>query len=165
MAIRKSVFGSPIERESFRSLNTKWSHHGPIYHNLPFLNIIDTSDMSNEDFLQLKKASVDYTLCDQNDQPTLSIELDGMGCGFNVGRRYVTEIPIEPKRRYMMDLKLKVAEQSRYPFFVISPEDFTPLAPDLAWAIVDGVIGSVFARRTSAEFWGRFIGNVGRRIR
>jgi hypothetical protein len=68
-----------------------------------------------------------------------------MAYGFNAGERYITELPKEGSRRYMMELKLKAAHKLGYPFFGVSPRDFEPLAADLAWSIVDGVIGSVLA--------------------
>lgn len=153
MPIKKNVFGSENERRNFKSLDSKWSKEARIYPNLPFLFILDTSDipLRESDERQLFKTSVDYTLCDENDRPILSVELDGMAYGFNAGERYITELPDEGSRRYMMELKLKAAQKVSYPFFVVSPPDFEPLAPDLAWSIVDGVVGSVLANRRFNE--------------
>ena len=74
-----------------------------------------------------------------------------MAQGFNVGERYIVELPVEQSRRYMMEQKLKAAQKSGYPFFVISPPQFEALAPDLVWSIVDGVVGSVLAKRRFNE--------------
>lgn len=100
MAIRKNVFGSQNERKNFKSLDSKWSQRVRIYPNLPFLMVIDTSDipLRESDEKQLFKTSVDYTLCDENDRPILSIELDGMSHGFKVGKRYIAEFPVEQSR-------------------------------------------------------------------
>ena len=51
----------------------------------------------------------------------------------------------------MLELKLNAARKSAYPFFVVSPPDFEPLAADLAWSIVDGVVGWVLANRRLIE--------------
>jgi hypothetical protein len=158
MAIQKKVFGSPDERKNFKSLESKWSKQVRIYHNLPYRNIINTEDipLRDSDERQLFKTSVDYTLCDENDRPLLSIELDGVSYGFNVGKRYIAEFGAEQSRHYMMGLKLRAATESSYPFFVVSPAEFEPLAPDLAWPIVDGVVGSVLANRRLKELCRNF---------
>src|SRR5262249_26480846 len=59
-------------------------------------------------------------------------------------------------RRYFLELKLKVAQKLAYPFFVVSQRDFDPLAPDLVWSIVDGLVGSVLADRRLNELGRNF---------
>ncbi|WP_310410315.1 hypothetical protein [Chamaesiphon sp. OTE_8_metabat_110] len=39
--------------------------------------------VSDKDKNILKKTSIDYTVCNQNDEPILCIEFDGLGEGFN----------------------------------------------------------------------------------
>ena len=75
--IRKSVFGSNSERKHYKHLARNWGDRYRIYHNLPFLNVFDVSnliDWSNleelkgitigdVDLSRLKKTSIDFTLC------------------------------------------------------------------------------------------------------
>src|SRR5215472_13909843 len=106
MGAKKSVFASKAERANYGKLSRQWGEGYHIYHNLPFLHVFDTdslTDVSNWDLKpihltdtqlqRLKKTSIDYTLCDQDDCPILCIEFDGLKDGFNVGNRYYSEIP------------------------------------------------------------------------
>lgn len=162
MGIKDNVFASKAEKKNFSKLSRAWGKDYTLYHNIPFLNIltlddlVDISDwknptpfsLSGNEIKALKHASVDYVLCDFNDEPLLAIEFDGMQDGFSIGTDYYTgqsSRPQIPWRREKTELKLKVAHGSLFPFFVVGSEYFKDITPHSNLTIVDGVIGSVFS--------------------
>lgn len=168
MGIKKNVFGSKSEQRNFYKLSRTWGEKYRIYHNLPFLNIFNTqglydfSDFTNIhpisiseiDLSRLKKTSVDFTLCDENDTPILCIEFDGLQEGFNVGDTYYpTDISNPPNewRRIITELKLKVALGSAFPFVVVASKHFNDLSSSVKLTIVDGIIGEVLTTRNTSE--------------
>lgn len=170
MSVNKTVFASKAERANYYKLSRTWDDHYCIWHNLPFLNIFDVKHLidvaqpgakplklTNIEMSRLKKTSVDYTLCDENDQPLLCIEFDGMQKGFNTGIEYHPTSAFIPYtgpddwRQQIMELKLKVAFGSFFPFFVVGYREFDYLASDVELTIVDGIIGEVLATRSARE--------------
>jgi len=163
MGIKKNVFASKSEQRNFYKLSRTWGDKYRIYHNLPFLNIFtfqDVYDFSNAhplslseiDMSRLKKTSVDFTLCDENDSPILCIEFDGLQEGFNIGDAYhPTDIshPPDPWRKIITELKLKVAIGSSLPFVVVASKHFNDLTNDIKLTIVDGIIGDILANRNT----------------
>lgn len=162
MGINKSVFASNSERKNFYALEHMWGQDYKLYHNLPFLNIlnptnlIDISDITNPveividdaDKNRLKKTSIDYTLCDINDRPIVCIDFDGLQDGFNVGDKYYTgKKPSEssPWRRQIIELKLKVARGSFFPYFIVGYKQFSEISQESKLTIVDGIIGEVIS--------------------
>src|SRR5688500_17630951 len=99
MGVKASVFASKAEQENFYKLSRHWGKKWHLHHNLPFLNLFDIENvfetdrfdkktrlvLSEVEKARLKKTSVDYALCDQNDTPLLCVEFDGLNDGFNVG--------------------------------------------------------------------------------
>ena len=164
MGVRKSVFASKPERLAYEHLSRTWGDKYRIYHNLPFLNVFDTSeliDFSNWelkkieldqiDLSRLKKTSIDFTLCDDADRPLLCIEFDGLADGYNVGNKYHTELPESPWRKIIMNLKLKVAHGSLFPFVVLGTPQFDKISKRVEVAIVDGIIGDILAKKAVTE--------------
>ncbi len=164
MGVNKQIFGSNSERKNFYKLSRQWGKQYRIYHNLPFLNVFNPKDLfdytkdypdkfelSEVEFNRLKKTSIDYTLCDENDNPLVCIEFDGLQEGFNIGTNYHTDFPSNPWRKEITELKLKVAHGSNFPFFVLASNHFKDLANDIELAIVDGIIGEVFTRKALQE--------------
>jgi hypothetical protein len=164
MSVNESVFGSKSERRKFEKLSRRWGDEYQIYHNLPFLNVFSPSDLvswweSNPkefsldeiEMSRLKKTSIDFTLCDDADKPILCIEFDGLKSGYNVGAKYYSRRQPGEWRQTIMDLKLKVAHGSEFPFFVISSEEFSDIEEDVESSIVDGVIGEVLAKKETSS--------------
>jgi hypothetical protein len=150
MGVRDSVFGSKGERSLFRSLRAQWGNRFAIYPSLPFCQIIETRDLSvTEDEQQfLFKSSVDYTLCEEDGRPVLSIEFDGLAGGFSRRGRYVpTPGSRHLNRARKLDLKLRVADEVGYPLIVVSFDEKRPLGRGTELTIVDGIVGQVLARR------------------
>lgn len=168
MGVEQVVFRSKSERRNFYKLHRTWAKQYPIYHNLPFLNVFnpgqlqDWSDpwspvpfeLSDREFNLLKKTSIDYTLCDSDDKPLVCIEFDGLQDGFNVGADYFADQLVQgplPSRQYMMELKLKVAHGSLFPYFVVGSDYFNDLPLDLKLTVIDGIIGDVLANRAKRK--------------
>jgi hypothetical protein len=150
MGIRKYVFASRAERNSYEKLARSWSKSHRIQSNLPFLNVfsIDDINLSDEDAERLKKTSIDFTLCDKDYSPIMSIEFDGLYDGVSIGAAYFPSRDTRGKwRQKIMELKIAIAQKSRFPFFVVGSEHFNDLSPELKLTIVDGIIGDVLARK------------------
>ena len=164
MAAQRLVFGSKTERENYYKLRRQWGTNYNIYPNLPFLMVFNSKDLfdfsnwdlkkmelSNIEWNRLKKTSIDFTLCDAQDTPLVCIEFDGLQEGFNIGREYRTELPSEPWRQEITELKLKVAHGSLFPYFVVGSRHFAAFSQDIRLTIVDGIIGEVLAKRAAHE--------------
>jgi hypothetical protein len=162
MGVRKSVFGSSMEKQCYRKLPQTWGGDYNICHNLPFLNVITVKSelvddklnpivLSDEDYDHLKKTSIDFTVCDKQDAPLVSIEFDGMQDGFNVGTRYHLRNGSVGRtgRRRMLELKLRCAHASDYPYLVLGSTEFRGLSDSVRLTIVDGLIGEVLSNRAS----------------
>ena len=70
MGVRKTVFGSSLERSCFRKLSETWGKDYHVYHNLPFLSVfmgrtellgpeMEVFKLSDEKYEHLKKTSID----------------------------------------------------------------------------------------------------------
>lgn len=165
MGVRKSVFGSKMERENFFKLSRQWSDKYRLYHNLPFLNVFDVTTLfdlsawnklgpihlTDIEFSRLKKTSIDYTLCDTSDKPILCLEFDGLQQGYNVGTAYHSNYPHNIWRKEITELKLKVTFGSLFPFFVVGSDQFKYVSEESKLTIVDGIIGDVLAHRATQE--------------
>lgn len=179
MAIKKSVFGSSAEKENFRRLRRNWGDKYALYHNLPFLNVFSIKagaflpdphsvtprlfTLSGIEVQQLKKTSIDYILCDQDDAPLVCVEFDGMNQGYSSGDRYrpgtAEDGPHDRSRawrHHIMELKLKVAHAHLFPLFVVGYKEFQNLSPRIQLTIVDGVIGEVIANMESRKRFSAF---------
>lgn len=164
MAAQKLVFASKSERLNYYKVKRQWGQDYNLYHNLPFLRVFNSKDLfdlstkelkrielTKIDWSRLKKTSIDYTLCDKDDMPLICIEFDGVQEGFNVGTEYRTEFPSDPWRQEITELKLKIAHNSRFPFFVVGSRHFVDISDDIRLMIVDGIIGEVLAKRATYD--------------
>jgi hypothetical protein len=164
MSVKKTVFGSKAERAYYYELKRQWGGEYQVFHNLPFLfvfapnNLIDPRScwsasgpasihLTPIELSRLKKTSIDFTLCDHHDTPILCIEFDGWQEGTNVGSAYLPQTGNDQWRTDIMELKLKVAHGSLFPYFVVNSDHFASLAPQTKLNIVDGIIGEVLAGR------------------
>ena len=168
VAIKDSVFASKAEKRNYLKLRRVWSPSHFIYHNLPFLSVfsiadlVDMSDWTHprpfavtpSEFGQLKKTSIDYILCDSNDIAILCIEFDGLQEGFSVGTDYYPSENVtaqSPWRRHILELKLRVAHGSLFPFFVVGSKQFAAIDPTLQLTIADGIVGEVLTLRATGD--------------
>ena len=166
MPIRDSVFGSGAERKNFHKLVTRWGDTFRVYHNLPFLNVVEPKpgewlldgdsgpDLADiiakrwqitcDQVDQLKKTSIDYVLCDQSDRPLIGIEFDGYG-GSSAKSEYLPGMGSPSPREYMTRWKLKVAHGCAFRYVVVNSEEFEDLSRTERSMIVDCLVGSVLA--------------------
>jgi hypothetical protein len=169
MGVKTTVFASKSERANFYKLCRVWGEKYRIHHNLPFLNVFNLDGLidwtepyqpvplhiPDVDKNRLKKTSIDYTLCGNDDTPILCVEFDGMQQGFNVGAEYHPKNPIlgrmDPWRQQITELKLKVGIGSFFPFFVVGSRQFEELTPETQLTIVDGIIGEVLSQKAATE--------------
>lgn len=155
MKIRQSVFGSRSERFLYKELKTRWGKRFNLFPSLPFSNIIDieAGEVTEKERQFLFKTSVDFTLCEkEGDKPLLSIEFDGLGHGFSRMGEYIQFMPAEdPYRKLKLDLKLHIAWEVGYPFFVVSYEESFPFDWESDLTVADGIIGRVLAHKHFVE--------------
>ncbi len=96
----------------------------------------------------LFKTDIDYTICDKNkDKPLMCIEFDGRSGGYNREGEYI-QIKNDPDRKRKLELKLRIANENDFPFFIISfPEtEKTDLSEKLHLTVIDGIIGQTLAQ-------------------
>jgi hypothetical protein len=158
MGVRATVFGSKEEKRYYLKLQKTWGDKCIIYHNMPFLNVFTAKEellgnnleifqLTDEEYDQLKKTSIDYVICDKKDKPIACIEFDGLQQGFNVGTSYVVseERGKRKWRKHLLELKLKVAHGSLFPFFILGSEHFRGLSSSVYLTIADALIGEVLS--------------------
>ena len=165
MGVRKIVFGSKEERKYYKKLTNTWGDRLNIYHNLPFLNVftgkeplIDSTrlqvfQLNDQEYDLLKKTSVDYVICNKDDQPLVCIDFDGLQGGFNIARNYVAPDGKGKlkRRKDFFELKLRVAHGSLFPYFILGSEQFKGLSDSVYLTIADGLIGEVLSTNARIE--------------
>lgn len=153
MKVRKTVFGSESEKDLYKTLSTNWSQKFDLFPSLPFASIIDINDavLSDKERNYLYKTSVDFTLCTKRGNPIVSLEFDGLCHGFSRNGTFVEVVRNirDPNRKWKMDLKLRVANEVKFPLFIVSYDEKVPIGKDLTLTIVDGIIGQFLAHRYS----------------
>lgn len=105
--------------------------------------------ISDKDKNILKKTSIDYTVCNQNDEPILCIEFDGLGEGFNTSSQYYAQRQsnVPEYRKPWMELKLRVAHGSYVPYIVVGSKQFNDLHEEVKLTTVDALIGNILAHQ------------------
>lgn len=166
MGVNSKVFGSIPERRAFQKLSRTWGDKYRIYHNLPFLQVLNTDGLADyhgdlrpftvspTDRARLKKTSIDFTLCNEMDTPLLCIEFDGLKKGFNVGAVYTSKVngKVGPGwRKTITELKLKVAHGSGFPYLVVGSQFFEDISSKVQVTVVDGIIGDILANKETHE--------------
>ena len=150
MKLKNSVFGSNSEGKVFRRLQSRWSSDLSLYPSLPLASILEleAGDLTPGERNFFLKTSVDYTFCEANGRPVLSIEIDGLGGGFSRRGKYIParDTP-DPYRKLKLDLKLSLAEQVHYPLIVISSDETQVVEEDNGFTILDGIIGAFLSSR------------------
>ncbi len=155
MKVRESVFGSRTEKAVYASLLGFWEPEYHIYHNLPFPLIVDfnANELPYNETSFLLKTSVDFTVCENDGKPIFSIEFDGIGGGTSKEGVYQpARQTIDPKRKWKLDLKLRIASEVSYPLVVISFPETQHLDTDDPYMILHSVIGQFLAGRSFGQF-------------
>ncbi len=159
MGVHKIVFGSKEEKKRFIQLQKTWGKKYNVYHNLPFLNMFTAKEelldftLSDAEYDRLKKTSIDFTICDKNDSPLMCLEFDGFQDGFNVGTTYQLRNGSSGQkgRRVFIELKLRVAHGSHFPYLVLGSKEFRGFSDAICLTIADGLIGEVMSMREVQE--------------
>jgi hypothetical protein len=151
MGVNKNVFASKSERDNFYRLSRTWGEKYHLYHNLPFLNVFTTDNLTidQRNIQRLKKTSIDYVLCDDADIPLVCVEFDGMQQGINVGTSYYPAPGYKDDewRKTIMSLKLTVAHASNFAYIVVGSAMLADLSEDVRLTILDGIIGEILAKK------------------
>jgi hypothetical protein len=149
MKIKKSVFGSPAEKQVYESLKTRWEPRFKVYHNLPLANIIelDDSDALGNWRHYFYKSTIDFTFCNrETDKPILSVEFDGIGGGFSRSGKYQGSKPTKDRHRgNKLGFKLDIAGKSGYPLIIVSFDEVRPLDTEDSLTILDSIVGQYLA--------------------
>jgi len=144
-----SNFDSIAEKKVFKHIESVWGKDYRIYPQLPFTKIfaIDTLNITAEERDYLLKTNIDYTICDINDKPIMCIEFDGWCHGFNKGGKYVSIIE-DPIRKLKFELKLKIAIEHNYPFYIVSYDEDQKyyISEKNYLTVLDGIIGQTISR-------------------
>ncbi len=150
---RKSIFDSGAEKNLFRELESRWTPKLRLFTQTPLRNLLEISSaeakrMKNRHKRYFRSASVDFTFTDVHGEPLLSVEFDGIGGGFGHGRRYVpARSTPDENREWKMNFKLRATARAGYPLYVVSSEEFEPLAEEDSITIVDGIVGQLLSRQ------------------
>lgn len=150
MSIRESVFGSPRERRLFKALQSRWGSNYNLYPGLKFHSIVDLGNipLTRDERNFLLATEVDYTLCDKEDRPLVSVEFDGVTGGLSRDGRFVPRgRESDADRKWKFDLKLRVSESVGYSFAIVSTEETVGVPGEETPMIVDGIIGQALAQR------------------
>lgn len=150
--VKNNVFASLAERKNYYKLIDYWGKQYKIYHNLPFLNVFEPDDTIKQDeykFSYLKKTSIDYILCDDEDHPLICIEYDGLQEGVSFGNTYRNRgNQKDADRKNRFELKQQIAADSNLPFLIIGSNEFNNLSEEIPYSIADGIIGEVIGEIT-----------------
>jgi hypothetical protein len=147
MSSRECIFDGDHEKELFGRMNSIWENSFNVYPQLPFTKIFDieTLNVSSNEKDFLLKTNIDYTVCDKRDKPLMCIEFDGWGHGYNRGGEYV-QILEDPRRKWKLELKLKIAMEHDFPFYITSYDEMEYLSPKIHLTVIDGIIGQTIAK-------------------
>jgi len=148
MSIRESIFGGYHEAETYKHMKSVWNDQVIIYPQIPFACIlnIDTLNVTKNEREFLLKTSIDYTVCEKiNGKPLLCIEFDGMGHGYNRNGQYIQVTP-DTKRKWKLNMKLRIAQENHFPFYIISYEEKKYLVEKIHLTVIDGIIGQTLSK-------------------
>jgi hypothetical protein len=146
MSIKNCVFDSYHEKDLYKHLKSVWKTHFNLYPQLPFTKIFDINKLKvnyrEKDFLL--KTNVDITICDKKDRPLMCIEFDGLSHGYSKGGEYI-QILEDLERKKKLELKLSIALNYRFPFYIISYDEKDYISESYHLMVIDGIVGQTIA--------------------
>lgn len=158
MSVKENIFDGFHERELFKHLNSRWNQYFNIYPQLPFTKIFDIDSLiikeKERDFLL--KTNIDYTICNKENKPIMCVEFDGWSHGYNKGNEYI-QIKPDSLRKAKLELKLKIALEHIFPFYIISYDEKKYVSEKIYLTVVDGIIGQTIAKMN-------FLGEINKHI-
>lgn len=160
MTLRPTVFDSAAERAVFKALEGQWGDELRLYPQLPLSKLFSgpPTESTPQERSFFYKANVDYTLCDVQDRPIVSVEFDGIGGGFSREGEYLhgEDLSYEPDRKQKLEFKLRLAKDADYPLYVVSYEETKPLEKGETLTVLDGIISRVLYKRRERELITRY---------
>ncbi len=133
----------------------QWAQKYHVYPQLPLAKLLSNppADATPAERSFFYKANVDYTLCDLEDHPIVSIEFDGAGGGFSREGKYLhgEELSYETKRRGKLEFKLALARENGYPLYVVSYQETGAIEKGETLTILDGIIARVLYKMRENE--------------
>jgi len=147
VSLKDCIFDGYHEKELFRHLTSMWKNKFNIYPQLPFAKIfeIETLNINQKERDFLLKTNIDYTICNKRDKPLMCIEFDGWSHGYSRSGEYI-QIVEDPLRKKKLELKLKVAMEHGFPFYIISYDEKEYLSEKIHLTVIDGIIGQTIAK-------------------
>lgn len=143
MAVKQNIFDNESEKRIFKHLNSTWKDKFNIYPQLPFSKIFIMESLKNineKEREYLLKTNVDYTICDKSDKPLMCVEFDGWSHGYSRDGEYI-QIIKDPRRKKKLELKLKIAREHSFPFYIISYDEISYISEKIHLTVLDGIIG------------------------
>jgi hypothetical protein len=131
-------------------LESLWKPKLNLYPSLPLSKIIDikVNELSDNERNFFYKTNVDYTFCNVNGRPILSIEFDGMGKGVSRRGIYIpSQETSDMYRKLKLDFKLKLTNILKYPLVIISYDEIKALEEGDSLTILDGIVGQILAKK------------------
>ena len=131
-------------------MESTWKSKLKIYPGLALSKIIeiDGNELSEKERHFFYKTNVDYTFCNLDGRPFLSVEFDGMGKGISRHGFYIPSQETSDKyRKLKLDFKLKLSKILKYPLLIISYDEIEELEEGDSLTILDGIIGQILAKK------------------
>lgn len=151
MQPRDSIFDSASEKELFDAVSGSWEPRYRVYPHIPFANLLDLAPnrLAAGELAFLHKTTVDYVLVESEGRPLLAIEFDGIGHGISRHGRYLQKItsPRDRNRAWKLNLKVRVARESGFPFLVVSYDEKLVVEEETNLTVLHGIVGQFLAGR------------------
>jgi len=148
MTLKNSIFDSAKEEQLFTTIESNWKELFKIFPQLPPQQIFDLQSLQipNDEKDFLYKSSIDLTVCDLANKPIMSIEFDGISRGISrMGEFVDSEATDNITRKRKLDLKLRIAQEENYPFYVVSYAEKNFISKNSYLSVIDGIIGQTIA--------------------
>jgi len=158
----KIIFGSNSELKAFEAIDTHLPGGWKLYANTPLSQIVEIKkeELPEKKWNFYLKSSVDFVLTNQNHEPVLAIEFDGLGEGYSAGEKYVLAHVVEQDqyRELKMNFKISTCYSVGLPLIVISFEEIKSLDSEEILALVNSIVGMHIASseyHQTIEKWDR----------
>ena len=148
MTVKKSVFASKGEERGFQSIEHTWGDNYRVLPQFPFSALFEPDRSIRDSSNYFYKTSIDYVFCTKEGEPILAIDFDGLGEGYIRDGQYVQGNESNQRnRKWGFDFKIQYADKNNFPYYVVASGEFKNLGEEISLTIVDGIIGSVLAKR------------------
>jgi hypothetical protein len=146
----KSIVGSEPEGKAFQSIALHLPEGWRVYPNLPLSQLVRVGkhELPQSDWDLYLKTSIDFTLVDAENSPSLLIQFDGMGGGFSSSDKYVQiRETRDPNRSAKLNFKLRMCNSIQLPLIVVSFDETHPCTRDGMLSVINGIAAQHVARK------------------